>query len=657
MIKIYTVLIQTRAALDLFSEYRSIFMEDLQKGNIGICQWVESGTTIDTALPDLHSLTDDKKEWRAIIIRTEADVAKSGMPLDTQNPYDFEEQSLLSENEFGESRNDLVRLTQLLGGVPSAEKRFDPVIEERGKNSGLVPNVVFKPAKNTEEEERTLRLQKKYEFDGIAPSSIILITVRLGHHYDENNERERLLRDEHESSRFWQRNKYPGICRFVVFDYKKQGPFQREADRFRLWMSIYLLTINEPDPAFLQAYRLYNVNVQFDEEDMRRTFQSTINRLSSERLSLQHANQRDRRRNLQGETELPDYRMEIPVVFQIPKLSKSTVRIKGFGMMSKSSSSEISRWAQARKDVEKNLEKSIKTADRALDKAADHFRPDFVFDEGSVETLDKYQREDMIEETDALYETIIDLQGKLPSKRDLAGEEMEELDRQVRAELKGRVQTRPAVYAMIVGLFFIVVTQVPGYFTQQHHKALTTEMIMIDVIVLLAALAVCGISVLIYHKWKVDAEIRKFNNRMVDYFRKISANIEEYGRYLTAVVSHSRGRTYIDFSDRKDRNMSGIRRLRQKHMEAIDTFLARLERWSDAFHLDANFEKPAAGKSAQLDIFKAPSENNMYQLDSEPGFEAEINNSGMNIMTPYAFVSRLILDREEVFEKDVNDGN
>ena len=103
--------------------------------------------------------------------------------------------------------------------------------------------------------------------------------------------------------------------------------------------------------------------------------------------------------------------------------------------------------------------------------------------------------------------------------------------------------------------------------------------------------------------------------------------------------------------------MTGIRKLRQRHIEAIDTFLARLERWNDAFHLDANFDKPAATRSAQLDIFKAPAENSMYQLEAEPGNEAEINSSGMNVMTPYAFVSRLILDREEVFEKDNNNGD
>ena len=89
-------------------------------------------------------------------------------------------------------------------------------------------------------------------------------------------------------------------------------------------------------------------------------------------------------------------------------------------------------------------------------------------------------------------------------------------------------------------------------------------------------------------------------------------------------------------------------------MEAIDAFLARLERWNDAFHLNANFDKPAASRSSMLDIFKAPAENSMYQLDAEPGNEAEINNSGMSVMTPYAFVSRLILDREEVFEREDN---
>ena len=651
MIKIYTVLIQTRETLDTFAEYRSIFMDEIQSGSVGICQWVESGTTIDTALPDLHSLTDNKKEWRAVIIRTEADIAKSALPLDARNPYDFEAFSEMQENANGENQNDLIRLTQLLGGIPSPEKRFDPVVEERDGESGLIRNVVFKPVRNTEEEERVFRLQKQYEFDGIAPSSIILITVRLGHHFDDNDQAP-YVRDENESSRFWKRNKYPGICRFVVFDYKKQGPFRREADRFRFWISVYLLIANELEPAFLQAYRLYNLNVQFDEQEMKHTFQSTINRLSSERLSLQHANQRERRRALQAETEIPDFRMEVPVTFTLPKLSRRKVRIRDFGMMSRSSSYEISRWAQSRREAEKTLEKSVKAADRALDKAADHFRSDYVFDEGAVETLDKYQREDMIEKTGALYEQLIELQGNLPTKKDLENEEMDKLDKKIRSLLKGRVQFKSAIYAMVVGLIFIAVAQIPGFITQQHHKVLALEMIALDALVLLAVLFICGFVVLLFQKWQIDGIMLNFNIKMQNYFRRLSSNVDDYSRYLTAVFSHSRGRTYIDAADRKQRSMSSIRKLRQKHMKAIDMFLARIERWNDVFHLGADFDRPASGKSSLLDVFIAPAENNMYQLDREPGNEAEINSSGMNAVTPYAFVSRLILDREEVFEKD-----
>ena len=55
--------------MEAFSQYQPLFAEAINGGRIGVCKWIEAGTTIDTALPEIGNLTDDKKEWRAVIVR------------------------------------------------------------------------------------------------------------------------------------------------------------------------------------------------------------------------------------------------------------------------------------------------------------------------------------------------------------------------------------------------------------------------------------------------------------------------------------------------------------------------------------------------------------------------------------------------------------
>ena len=65
----YSVIIQNAKTIEEFAKYQALFADALKSNRIGVCKWNESGTTVETALPELNSLTDDKEEWRAIIIR------------------------------------------------------------------------------------------------------------------------------------------------------------------------------------------------------------------------------------------------------------------------------------------------------------------------------------------------------------------------------------------------------------------------------------------------------------------------------------------------------------------------------------------------------------------------------------------------------------
>lgn len=108
-------------------------MDAITDESVGFCTWIQSGESIDTAIPELRELTDDKSEWSAVVVLSENDLRELGSSPNTQNPFDFS-QFGHDEDELNISTNNLIRLTHMLGGVPSPEKHFRSMtVEEEGK--------------------------------------------------------------------------------------------------------------------------------------------------------------------------------------------------------------------------------------------------------------------------------------------------------------------------------------------------------------------------------------------------------------------------------------------------------------------------------------------------------------------------------------------
>ncbi len=49
----YSVLIQNQKTMESFLQHHSIFADALNQKKIDTCLWMEAGTTIDTAIPEL----------------------------------------------------------------------------------------------------------------------------------------------------------------------------------------------------------------------------------------------------------------------------------------------------------------------------------------------------------------------------------------------------------------------------------------------------------------------------------------------------------------------------------------------------------------------------------------------------------------------------
>ena len=85
----FTVLIQSKKTMNSLQQFYPILSESIEEERIGVCQWIESGTTVDTAVPELYEMISRKRAWRAIVVCGEHDEIGTKYPASLLNPFDY----------------------------------------------------------------------------------------------------------------------------------------------------------------------------------------------------------------------------------------------------------------------------------------------------------------------------------------------------------------------------------------------------------------------------------------------------------------------------------------------------------------------------------------------------------------------------------------
>lgn len=642
----YSVIIQNKKTMELFSKFEPLFMEAINNNRIGVCKWNESGTTLDAAVPELCELTDNKDEWRAIIVRFEDDRPMSCFDYDERNPFDFNLNKTMDDNLF-ESNVPLIRLTHMLGGIPAPEMKF---VSEQVYEKHKAPRTIYKPVIDKERDRAYADVCRKYEYDCKLPESIVLITIRNGYSKEETIDTVWHNHRESNSSEFWKRNHYPSICRFMVFDFEKKGPVQRDADEFAFWMSVLLVASNVIDSSTLQAYRLYKLNTTMNRDMMSTCFQRAVGQLKSARHGIEKDIKKDIESQLVFDDKLPEYRIEVSVPIKLPDDECCSVSHKGFGLFSHGANTDIGIWNNRRKSVEDELAKSVRAADRTLDQAADRMRDNCIFSEDEVLGLDKYQVEDLTRETDEIYKEIIEIQGELPSEDVSADPEISEASDNVKNYLRGRVPRQAATLAWILACSLILISQIPAVINMFSNKIGSFIYILIAVVIECGLVLATSLIVLAIQKVKLNGLLQKYNQCLRKAFDRLTENANDYSKYLSDVASHSRGHSYLNLSGRKRHRFDNMHYTKHKHIKAINLHLAKLKKWSVAFHLNVDFDMNVPEDKTAYDTTIVPSRNGLYTFELGNSYAVPVNNSGITVESPFGFVDKLEIIREELYD-------
>lgn len=643
----YSVLIQDQNTMESFRQFHPLFMEAINGGRLGVCQWLEAGTTVGTAVPELYSLIQDKEEWRAVIVRIEEEPGSEVHPAAPDNPYDFLENAS-SEYLIRENPIPLVRLTQMLGGIPSPQMHFK---SELVCEDNMAPRMIYLPVVSEEDEAAYQQLSEKYRFEGSPPVEIILVSLREAR--DARAEAAKKawdIPDEINSSDFWRRNGYPSACRFTFYEMERRGPVQRSADLFKVWTAVMLLALNDIDSNTLQAYRLHRLDVDFNKREMGACVQKSAARAAGARRYIQKSIQREIERKLLEEPTLPDYKLEIPVVLNLPANGDFLPKTGLFHLTSSAHASDMALWKKMQEEAEAGVRAVNTCAKRALDQTAGKMRQYCQYDQAHIAPLSSYQIEDFHGELDLLSHQIFDLRGHLPCSEAADMDKMAALSKHVREKLLKRVTTLQALQGYAFAAVLFVLSLIPAVFFYLHNGWGSWRGIALSALAGLTLFGLAELAMLFIQKLELQYAVQSFRSLVGQGVERVSKSTDMFSKYMSGIASHIHGSSYLSLLQRKVFLQDEDQSHKQAHLKAIDLFINQLKKWSAAFHLSWELDAFESIEPVLVDTEVPPRANPLYTFETKASYSVPVNFTGDTVEAPFGFIERLHIKREELYD-------
>lgn len=644
----YSVLIQNQKTMESFRHFYPLFLEAVNDERISVCQWMEAGETIETTVPELYQLVDGKEEWRAIVVRINDEIDEDHLTVQG-NPYDFLENADMG-TFITESSIPLVRLARLLGGVPSPPIRFEP---ERIQEPNKAPRVIYKPFVDEKEQIEYKRLSEIYHFRGVPPNEIILVSL-TSKRETQAEDIQKAWRNDREitSSEFWKRNGYPSACRFTVYEMEQKGDRQREADLFKVWSSVLLLATNEVDSSTLQAYRLHRLDVVFDKKVMCEVMQRTLKRAKNAKQYIKKSIQKEMTDRLTKVAPLPDYELEAPVVLNLPRQNDLIVDVNCFGLTSKTEGSDLAKWSAIKSSAEKSLETAVIEAERALDHTADKVRMYCNYLPDEVHRLDHYQYEDLKREIVDRHEMILNLRSELPDSNAANKKTITKLDRNVKEKLLKRVTKSQAVLCCVLVSVITIASFVSAMAYLIRYRWGSWNTMACLLLICVVSLFLVEVGALWLFRNDIRKSVKQFNKFTSNVVTRIAENGARYSRYMSSIASHIHGSSYLLALQRKTFMRDESEYYKRNHLAALDAFALSLEDWCTAFHLSVDFDIEEMNEGLTVNTDVAPYMNPIYTFDDTGSYSVEVNRSGDFIDSPFSFIKKITIVREELYDGD-----
>lgn len=675
----FTVVFLDSNSMSLMAEYRSLFLPFIDNGDIAFCNWNPSGTDVKSAVPELYPLVRGKKEWRAIILDTTTAAGREPLfETDPVNPFDYlvnkedDEHTLPHENEV-----PIVRLCHILSGFPRRqteefEKAYAYLDEVTGETATVLESelseeqlcalrednfetfraVYVEKTPSKEKLEALDALEQKYAFNNIRPTQTFLIATRRMVEVNEKRviEGSWKMHLEYSSSEFWRRNSYPDTCRFLYYNLVNTEHSLYTEQLTKFWLAVVSLAVNNIRSSYLQAYRLYRLDAEVSSAQLDIALNTQLDRMHSALNYVNNALKADSKSPYEEEENIfPEE--EIPVSFSAIDGKQLFVKSKSIGLAKDCPSSELDFWHAEMREKNAELTLYLRSPRRAIADAAErtHRRTERFRDEPQKE-LDRFQIEDLNAYAQQVEDEITGEEFAEMLNEKVFREQLEKADKTVQKEMRSRMYRSHIIQAGVAALVIYFIGFIP-YFIKAYQNSNYVFVKSVGFALLtLLPLALGGIIALLVLRSRLCNKIHEYNRVMREIISAVHQCAERFSEYFSKICNYMKVRTMLDSVSAHAKETDMERNRLRLHKRALELTIDRAADVAEAFQI-ARREQPVVNITSFFNPMKMPTKSHIYRFPvfSEEG-TLQVNNTGDFINRPYAFVERLIIEREDIFD-------
>ena len=673
----HTVIITNERSSDLLKKYKYLFEPFVEKGDISFCSWNESGADLGSSVPDLYKLIKGKGVWRVVIVINPLNEELKGGALifNEKVPFDYN-CNTSKELYIKESTVPLIRLTHILSGFPTLgvkefDKAFAYIDHKTGKEIivkekdllekeisdlftkyGQELHITYKESEYSKEEKKAYKiLTKKYELVEERPIELIVISTRKRF---EDDVRQNVIKSwennlESESSDFWKRNDYPNNCRFMCFDLTntENSTFTKELMSF--WLAVLTISINKLAASTLQAYKLYNLKVEISTNELSSILNQHISKMIASLENIKELMMQKQSFSFDKDDDLLCPQV-VPVLFDKMDGQNLFVDSREIGFTRDCPRDEKAFWKQNMREISYNLDKFLKAPKRVVDIASEYARTKADSFLGEEYELDKYQIEDLNDTIEKLEWNVIttDTRNIIDVKK--YKKEMKDADKDVKKQIDIRMKKKVAIISGIIALILYLAGFIP-YLINAYNKS--NEVFLNSLFLSLIStvlVAVGGFIALLILRIQFISKIKAFNSIMRSISIKVNEGANIIQSYLSNVCTYMKAQSIVKGVTIKKELKMSIWKLLKAHKISLKSMIEHEEELCASYGIPLRIE-PMTNCSLFFHPEIPPKMNSIYRFEINTDTKnIPINDTGYYVTSPYKFVSKLNVNREEIYE-------
>jgi len=590
----------------------------------------------------------------------------------------YKQKGLLDLKNNKEFQNEVEKYKYII-----REKIEDKYIYKKFGND-IKPMLVEVPY-SPEEKAIYKALTEKFAFKENRPTEVLLLSTREIFTADDNESiREAVRRawqfhDDEESSCFWQ--VYPNTCRFICYDLINPEHTLYDRELWRFFLLALTLSVNQiPSPA-LQAYRLYNADININAEDLRGELDKHIENLMSIQTIIQERIKREPELTRDKKKELVPSQ-DISVKFENVDESDVKVNEDELGLTSDCPVPEIKFWRDYTQSTKQTIDNILSAPQEIAASKALEMRCAVNTFCGKEQVLDRFQIERIHKRINDLEPQVINANVYSMLNTDVYMAEMADAGAAVRKSLGLRLTKRNVLLISLCSLMVYLCGFLPYMVNSAKISRSAFGASFGLAVIALLFLAAGGLLVLWFLRRRLVKKLKKYNKTVREIFDRVNKGAQVYADYFSSVCTYMYAKSLLSGITLKHDNDYTERRTLSAHLISLEYEIEAGKKLcslhgtpSNASSLNNSFADVSESVFSKL-----PSASQFYELapyrvkktmkltaslmKQQPQNILSRNNhdeweqydTGITLDAPYNFITSLNIAREEIYdEKEILD--